>query len=90
MKDVCRFAFPLSSISEVNFVVIPVVKLLAIQPTIPIKNIDVAVAVMKAGNHAKSCCGVGSVGAAGITMADLTTMVTNPVKIPAAKKGIMY
>ena len=45
LKDVCRFACPLSSISEVNFIVIPVVMLLAIQLTIPDKNRDVTVAV---------------------------------------------
>ena len=45
LKDVCRFACPLSSISEVNFMVIPVVMLLATQLTIPDKNTDVTVAV---------------------------------------------
>ena len=51
MKDVCRFACPFSSISEVNFIVIPVVKLLVIQPTIPERNRDVILAAMKVGNH---------------------------------------
>ena len=87
LKDVCRFACPFSSISEVNFIVIPVVKLLAIQLTIPDRNKDVTVAIMKVGNHANSCCDVGLQGASGITMANLTAMVTNPVKIPATKKG---
>ena len=90
LKDVCRFACPFSSISEVDFIVIPVVMLLAIQLTIPDKNMDVTVAVRKVGNHANSCCDVGCPGAAGITMADVTAIVTNPVKIPAAKKGIKY
>jgi hypothetical protein len=90
LKDVCRFACPLSSISEVNFMVIPVVMLLAIQLTIPDKNIDVKVAVRKVGNHANSCCVVGCVGVAGMVMVDCTAIVTNPVRIPAAKKGIKY
>jgi hypothetical protein len=33
---------------------------------------------------------VACTGAAGMTMADLTAIVTNPVKIPTAKKGIKY
>ena len=90
LKDVCRFACPLSSISEVNFIVIPVEMLLAIQLTIPDKNMDVTVAVKKVGNHSNSCCDVGCNGASGMTTADLTTIVTNPVTIPATKKGIMY
>jgi len=44
-KDVCRLACPLSSISEVNFMVIPVVMMLVIQLTIPDKNIEVKKAV---------------------------------------------
>ena len=88
LKDVFRFACPLSSISEVNFMVIPVEMLLAIQLTIPDKNMDVTVAVKKIGNHANSCCEVGCTGAVGMTMAELTAIVTNPVKIPTAKKGI--
>jgi hypothetical protein len=64
--------------------------LLAIQLTIPDKNTDVTVAVRKIGNHANISCDVGCNGAAGITIADLTAIVTNPVKIPAAKKGIKY
>jgi hypothetical protein len=89
-KAVCRLACPLSSISEVNFIVIPVVTALTIQLTIPDKNKDVTVAVRKVGNHANSCCVVGCAGVAGMIMVDLTAMVTNPVKIPAAKKGIKY
>jgi hypothetical protein len=51
---------------------------------------NVTVAVKKVGNHANSCCDVASTGLAGMIMADVTTIVTNPVKIPAAKKGIKY
>ena len=90
LKAVCKFACPLSSISEVNFTVIPVVKLLTIQLTIPDRNRTVTVAVKKAGKYANSCCDVGFTGATGITIADLTAMVTNPVRIPAARKGIKY
>ena len=86
LTDACRFACPLSSISEVNFMVIPVVMLLAIQLTIPGKNIDVKVAI----RFANSCCDVECKGIAGMTMADFTAIVTNPVKIPAARKGIKY
>ena len=64
LKDVCRFACPLTSISEVNLIVIPVVMLFAIQLTIPDKNRDATVAVRKVGNHANSCCNVGWTGAA--------------------------
>jgi hypothetical protein len=78
---------PLSRKSEVNFVVIPVVKLLTIQLTIPDKNRDVTVAVRKVGNHANNSWDVGLAGASGTTIANLTTIVTNPVKIPATKKG---
>jgi len=87
VKEVCRFACSFSSKSEVNFVVIPVVKLLAIQLTIPDKNRDVTVAVRNVGNHANSSWDVGLVGTSGITMTNLTAIVTNPVKIPATKKG---
>ena len=90
LKAVCRFACPFSSISEVNFIVIPAVMLEVIQPTIPDIDKDVKVAATKVGNHANSCCDVGCTGAAGMTMADLTAIVTNPVKIPAAKNGIKY
>lgn len=90
LKDACKLACPLFRMSEVNFIVIPVVTLLAIQLTIPDKNKDVTLAARKVGNHANSCCDVGFTGSAGITMAALTAMVTNPVKIPAAKKGITY
>ena len=90
LKDVCRFACPLTSMSEVNLIVIPVVMLFAIQLTIPDKNRDATVAVRKVGNHANSCCDVGWTGAAGMIMVDLTAIVTNPVRIPAAKNGIKY
>lgn len=70
-----------------NFVVIPDVKLLAIQLTIPDRNRDVKLASIKVGNHANSSWDVGLEGASGITMANLTIMVTNPVKILAIKKG---
>jgi hypothetical protein len=86
-KAVCKFACPFSNISEVNFVVIPVVKLLAIQLTIPDRNRDVMLADMKDGNHANSSWDEGLEGASGITMNNLTSMVTNPVKIAATKKG---
>lgn len=86
-KDVCKFACPFSNKSEVNFVVIPDVKLLAIQLTIPDRNRDVKLASIKVGNHANSSWDVGLEGASGITMANLTIMVTNPVKILAIKKG---
>ena len=85
LKDVCRFACPVFSISEVNFMVIPVAMLLAIQLTIPDKNMDVKVAIRFANS-----CDVERNDAAGMTMTDLTTIVTNPVKIPATKKGIKY
>ena len=86
-KDVCKFACPLSNISEVNFIVIPVVKLSTIQLTIPDKNRDVALATMKVGNHADNSWDVGIEDAPGITMTNLTIIVTTPVIIPAIKKG---
>ncbi len=73
-----------------NFIVIPVVKALATQLTIPDKNRDVKVAVRKVGNHANSCCVVGCIGVTGMIMADCTTIVARPVRIPAAQKGIKY
>jgi hypothetical protein len=66
--------------------VIPVVMLLAIQLTIPDNNRDVTVAI----RFASSCCDVACTGLSGMTMADVKAIVTNPVKIPAAKKGIKY
>lgn len=90
LKEDCRFTCPRSSISDVDFIVMPIVKALVIQLTIPDKNREVKDAAMKAGNHASSCCGVGSVGAAGMIMTEFTAMVTNPVKTPKAKKGIKY
>lgn len=86
LKEVCRFACPFSSMSEVNFMVIPVVMLLAIQLTIPDNNRTVKVSIM----FASSCCDVAFKGLVGMTMADVTAIVTNPVRIPAAKKGIKY
>jgi hypothetical protein len=71
----------------VNFVVIPVVKLLAIQQTVPDKNADVTFAVRKVGNHTNSSWDMALAGTSGITMTNLTAIVTNPVKIPATKKG---
>ncbi len=73
--------------SEVNFIVIPDVKLLVIQLTIPDKNRDVMLAVMKVGNHATSNEDVGLEGASGITMTKFTIIVTNPVNMAAIKKG---
>lgn len=73
-----------------NFIVIPAVKLLAIQLTIPDINRDVMLAAMKVGNHANSSWDVGLAGASGITIANLTAIVTNPVKMPATMKGIGY
>jgi hypothetical protein len=86
-KDFCKFACPFSSISEVNFIVIPVVKLLVIMLTIPDKNRDVMLAVMKVGNHATSNEDVGLAGASGITMIKFTIIVANPVKMAATRKG---
>jgi hypothetical protein len=60
---------------------------LTIQLTIPDKNRDVTVAARKVGNHANNSWEVGLVGDSGITMANLTAKVTNPVKSPATKKG---
>ena len=70
-----------------NFIVIPVVKLLVIQLTIPDKNRDVALATMKVGNHADNSWDVGLEGAPRITMTNLKIIVTNPVIMPATKKG---
>jgi hypothetical protein len=64
--------------------------LLITQVMIPIRKADVKTAVKNLGNHDRTCCDVGCVGTAGITMTSLTTVASSPVMAPATMKGIRY